>query len=230
MQELIKITENDGVQVVSMRELSEKLEIKTDFSTWSKRMFDYGFVENVDYSLLRIGEGHAHNKIDYVITLDTAKEISMLQKSEKGKMMRQYFIDCEKRLHLVQSQQFKLPQTYLEALELLVEKEKETIQLLDKIAENKDKVDFYDQIADTTSSFDMQKVAGMLKIPGIGRNKLFEILRDKSVLQSDNCPYRSYINQGYFIVVETKWTNPKTGETTATFQTRVTQKRISLVG
>lgn len=101
MQQLIQITNNSqGEQVVSARELYEFLGVQTDFSDWCKRMFEYGFEENKDYSLLKIGERNAHNKTDYALTLDTAKEISMLQRSEKGRQIRNYFIESEKQLRL----------------------------------------------------------------------------------------------------------------------------------
>lgn len=99
MQELIKITtDGQGSKVVSARELYEYLEVKTEFAKWCGRMFEYGFVENHDYSLVKIGERSFHNKIDYALTIDTAKEIAMLQRTEKGKQARQYFIECEKAL------------------------------------------------------------------------------------------------------------------------------------
>ncbi|MSN85651.1 antA/AntB antirepressor family protein [Riemerella anatipestifer] len=101
MNELIKITEQNGKQAVSARELHTFLEIKDKFTDWIKRMFEYGFIENIDYQILsdfseKIGRGRP--SVDYALTLDCAKEISMLQRSEKGKQARQYFIECEKRL------------------------------------------------------------------------------------------------------------------------------------
>ncbi|MDY3505098.1 antA/AntB antirepressor family protein [Riemerella anatipestifer] len=101
MNELIKITEQNGKQAVSARELHSFLEIKDKFTDWIKRMFEYGFIENIDYQILsdfseKIGRGRP--SVDYALTLDCAKEISMLQRSEKGKQARQYFIECEKRL------------------------------------------------------------------------------------------------------------------------------------
>ena len=97
MKTLIKIKNQNGQQVVSARELSKFLKVKGDFTTWCKRMFDYGFEENLDYSLIKIGERNAHNKIDYALTLDCAKEISMLQRNDKGKQARKYFIEVEKQ-------------------------------------------------------------------------------------------------------------------------------------
>ena len=90
-EELIKV-ENGKV---SARELHYFLEIGQDFTSWFKRMIDYGFEENKDFTLTKIREGRI-TKNEYAITLDMAKEISMIQRTEKGKQARQYFIQCEK--------------------------------------------------------------------------------------------------------------------------------------
>ena len=117
MNELIKINSNN---TVSGRELHKFLEIGTRFDTWFERMISYGFEENSDFRL--IAQKRATNNpknpittyIDYEITVDMAKEISMLQRSEKGKQARQYFISCEKKLKEV----VKKPLTTLEQLKL----------------------------------------------------------------------------------------------------------------
>lgn len=97
MKEIIKIKEEGGEQVVSARELYSFLEVLSDFTTWCKRMFKYGFEKNEDFILLKNGEKVSKsNPIDYALTLDTAKEISMLQRNEKGKIARKYFIEVEK--------------------------------------------------------------------------------------------------------------------------------------
>lgn len=99
MNELIKITERDGKQAVSARELYTFLEIQTPFTMWAERMFEYGFTENVDYvSLSQKSEKPQGGRpqIDYALTIDCAKEISMLQRNEKGKQARKYFIEVEK--------------------------------------------------------------------------------------------------------------------------------------
>lgn len=102
MEELIKVTQNDnGVKIVSARELHEGLEIKTEFRKWFPRMCEYGFDENIDYA--RVSQkcptlGGVQEKVDYAITLDMAKHIAMIQRTELGKKYRQYFIECEKQL------------------------------------------------------------------------------------------------------------------------------------
>jgi anti-repressor protein len=98
MKEIIKITGQNGQKIVSARELHQFLEVETDFTTWCKRMFEYGFEEGMDFTPILGKSTGGRPSMDYALTLDTAKEISMLQRSEKGKQARQYFIECEKKL------------------------------------------------------------------------------------------------------------------------------------
>ena len=110
MNEIIKINSNN---TVSARELHEFLEVGQDFTNWIKRMINYGFELNQDFTVAKISEGKV-TKHEYIISLDMAKEISMLQRSKKGKQARQYFINCEKKLKEV----VKKPLTTLEQLKL----------------------------------------------------------------------------------------------------------------
>ncbi|MHA3043856.1 antA/AntB antirepressor family protein [Riemerella anatipestifer] len=98
MNELIKITEQNGKQAVSARELHSFLESKQDFSTWIKnRIEKYGFIEEQDFTLHKFVERGTW-KHEYVLSIDTAKELAMVEGNGKGKQARQYFIECEKRL------------------------------------------------------------------------------------------------------------------------------------
>ena len=115
MNELIKITEKDGQQLVSARDLHEFLEIGQDFTNWIKRMIEYGFEENQDFTVAKISEGKV-TKHEYIITLNMAKEISMIQRSEKGKQARKYFIQCEKKLREVVQDPYKALSPELQAI------------------------------------------------------------------------------------------------------------------
>jgi phage anti-repressor protein/phage antirepressor YoqD-like protein len=102
MNELIKITNHGDRQTTSARDLWEFLgKPYTKFTMWFNQYKEYGFIENVDYGELSVktytSQGAEHDAIDYEITLDMAKELAMLQKSEKGKQARRYFIEAEKR-------------------------------------------------------------------------------------------------------------------------------------
>ena len=93
------------IKTVNARELHDWLEVGKDFSNWIKGRIDqYGFVEDQDYVLAKTGEqlpsGLKH-RIDYHISIDMAKELSMVERNEKGKQARQYFIECERKVNAI---------------------------------------------------------------------------------------------------------------------------------
>lgn len=106
----------ENVNSVNAREIHKYLEVKTKFADWIKRAIDkYDFLENQDFSILKIGNGNNAN-IEYIVTLDMAKELSMLENNEKGKETRKYFINFEKQANKVinsQSSQIALLQETL---------------------------------------------------------------------------------------------------------------------
>ena len=136
--ELIKIIEKEGRQLVSGRELHEFLEIGTKYKDWFPRMVEYGFEEEIDF--IRVAQKRATNNlknpvttvIDHAMSIDMAKEISMIQRTEKGKIARQYFINCEKKLKEVK----KLSPMELMELQFKALKEQE-----EKIAQVENRVD-----------------------------------------------------------------------------------------
>lgn len=108
--------DGESALLCSARELYKFLGVGRDFSNWIKgRISDYGFVENQDYIVgspelanqnlisqireTKTGRGGDRRSKDYHLTLDTAKELAMVERNEKGRQVRRYFIDCEKRLH-----------------------------------------------------------------------------------------------------------------------------------
>lgn len=100
MEKMLIPINYDGEQpTVSARDLHEGLEVKSNFTTWFDRMCEYGFTEN-DYKKcfpkMESGLNGGQNMVDYQISVDMAKQICMIQRSEKGKQYRQYFIDLEK--------------------------------------------------------------------------------------------------------------------------------------
>ena len=99
MNELIKVSQNEnGELLVSARDLHEFLEVTERFSQWFNRITDYGFDENVDYVGCKVFNTLARQELqDYAIKIDMAKEIAMIQRNEKGKQARRYFIECEKQ-------------------------------------------------------------------------------------------------------------------------------------
>ncbi|WP_248621559.1 antA/AntB antirepressor family protein [Enterococcus cecorum] len=138
--ELIKITTNEnGEQLVSGRELHDFLEVGTKYTQWFDEMTKYGFVENVDYSTLNElsekKEGSRFVKrtiINHAMKLDMAKEISMIQRTEKGKQARLYFIDVENQYKAIQK---RLPSTREAIQQLLLQGVEEVNQRVDVMEE-----------------------------------------------------------------------------------------------
>lgn len=104
MNNLINITLNENQEpVVSGRQLHQVLGVKTAYKDWFKRMTEYGFTENQDFNTLKFEQVRTEGKrevrremTDHVLKLDMAKEIAMIQRTDKGKEVRQYFIQVEK--------------------------------------------------------------------------------------------------------------------------------------
>lgn len=116
--ELIKITKDvNGNSVVSGRDLHDFLEVKTAYKDWFPRMCEYGFIDGKDFSSILSESTGGRPRVDHAMTLDMAKEISMIQRTEKGKQARQYFIEVEKAY----KEKYKLPQTPEEKLALTMQ-------------------------------------------------------------------------------------------------------------
>ena len=123
MHVLIKITEQNGERAVNARELHQFLEVKSRFGDWIKnRINEYGFVENQDFVSVSKNLENGGRTIEYAISLDMAKELSMVERNEKGKLARLYFIEMEKKAK--EPQQRLLPtnkrnQQQIELIELI---------------------------------------------------------------------------------------------------------------
>lgn len=122
---------------------------------------------------------------------------------------------------------FKVPTTMVEALELALEQAKQIEALNTKIEIDKHKVEFYDAVADSKDAITIGDAAKVLNM-GVGRNRLFEILRNNKILQNNNVPYQKYIDSGYFRVVEQQWTKPD-GENCVSIKTLVYQNGLNFI-
>ena len=177
--QMFNIQEKENGEIaVSGRELHRALEVKTPYKKWFERMSEYGFEENVDYSTVGqncpIANGGFQFVTDHALTLDTAKEIAMVQRSEKGKQARQYFIQIEKA--------WNSPEMIMQRALKIANNTNKQLQL--QIERDKPKVLFADSVAGSTSSILVGELAKLLKQNGvdIGQNRLFEWLRDNGYL------------------------------------------------
>ena len=128
MKNLIEIREVNGKKLVSARELYKFLESKRDFTTWIKdRINQYGFIDGEDFTLHKFVERKTW-KHDYIISIDMAKELSMVEQNKKGREARKYFIECEKQLIKISE-----PKSSLDLLELQVKALKEVESKVEKV-------------------------------------------------------------------------------------------------
>lgn len=120
------------------------------------------------------------------------------------------------------------PRTLLEALRMAADLEEKRLLILAENETMKPKADFFDAVADSKTAVEMACVAKVLGIPGIGRNNLFKILRERKILLPNNQPYQEYIDRGYFRVIEQKYQTAD-GETRISVKTLAFQKGIDFI-
>ena len=215
--ELIKVATNaEGKQVVSARDLHIALEVQKHFSQWIEPKLER-FTNGIDFLTLELESTGGRPSTDYLITLDCAKLISMLQNNEVGDKVRKYFLECEK----IAMQPKQLSR--LEILTLALEAEKKVIELQEKIEVDKPKVEFAEQLLSATNSLDFGTSCKAMNLP-FGRNRMFEICRKLNFIMHNNQPYQTYIDQGYFTLLETSYVNAKSGDRVLTTKTMITAK------
>jgi len=225
----IPLTDNGGVQAVMGRELHKFLEIGKDYSTWFKDMCQYGFSAGQDFSPISGNiNGAGRPRIDHIVSLDMAKEISMIQRTEKGKQARQYFIECEKR-----AKQSPAELSRLELIQIAMNAETERLALEEKNQELTPKAEAYDTFIDATGKYNIGNVAKMF---GKGQNWLFKELRNAKVLIAKgamrNTPYSQYMHHFEVKAHQYERTNGEQGVSYTTYVQpsgiRFIQKKLGL--
>ena len=224
MNELINVTLNENHEpVISARQLHETLEVKTEYKKWFKRMAEYGFAENEDFVKVTqkcLTSSTGQSITDHIIKLDMAKEIAMIQRTDKGKEVRKYFIQVEK--------DFNSPEKIMARALLMADKKVHKLEA--QIEADRPKVLFADAVSASKSSCLIGELAKILKQNGIdiGQNKLFQWLRSNGYLisrrgDSWNQPTQKSMQLGLFELKKTN-INHADGHTTTNTTTKVTGK------
>lgn len=230
MADLIKITYDNDRPTVSGRALHEALGVKTAYKDWFPRMTEYGFTEGTDYSsfLSDRSDGKAGKpRTDHQLTIDMAKELCMIQRTDKGKECRQYFLEVERRWNSPEATMARALQFANRQLDAVQGRVRE---LEAKVEQDKPKVLFADAVSTAKSSILVGELAKLLKQNGveIGQNRLFKWLRQNGYLirrqgTDYNMPTQRAMEQGLFEIKETAITHAD-GHTSVSKTPKVTGK------
>ena len=214
MNELIRVTYENDRPVVSARDLHEFLEVGAHYKDWFPRMCEYGVTSGVDFNLLKNErvqmEGNravTRTVDDAIISIDMAKEICMLQRNEKGKIARQYFLQLEK--------DWNSPEKTMARALRFAEKELKQVKALNSAltVENqimKPKADYFDDLVDRNLLTNFRDTAKQLHTK---QNDFVSFLLEKKYLYRDKTgkllPYQRYVDEGLFELKEA--VNDKSG-------------------
>ncbi len=222
MNELIKITEENGRRAVSARELHQFLGSKQQFADWIKsRIEKYGFVENQDYevfhNLMNNPDG-GRPTTEYALSVDMAKELSMVENNEKGKVARRYFIECEKIATIANVPSYQIDDPIARAERWIAEqKEKQALALENK--QMKPKADYFDELVERKMLTNFRDTAKEL---GVRPKEFVSRLEDDGFIYHTKKgirPYAEHVEEGLFTLKDAKGENKWAG-----IQTLITPK------
>lgn len=231
MNELITV--NTDTQTVSARELHKTVGSTERFSSWFERQLQFGFVENEDYTTVKVltevqnnGGVQERELVDHNLSVDMAKHICMVQRTEKAKEVRQYLINLEKAWNTpeqVMARALKLADKTIDKLKA------DNRSLIEENERMRPKEIFADAVSASRTSILIGDLAKLICQNGfqIGQKRLFDWLRDNGYLMkhgaSRNMPVQRYVEQGLFEIKESNVQNPD-GSVRITRTTKVTGK------
>ncbi|MEV2516199.1 antA/AntB antirepressor family protein, partial [Paenibacillus larvae] len=201
MNEIIPTHSNEnGNLLVSGRDLHEFLEIGTQYTKWFGRMVEYGFVENVDYVLVSQKRPTNNPKnpvteiVDHHIKIEMAKEISMIQRNDRGKKARQYFLDLERKWN---SPEMVIKRAHDYLVQKVAALETDKLMLEQRVAEYEPKITYLDRILQSKGTVTITQIAKDYEMSGQALN---QILHEERVQYKQNGQwllYRKHHDKGY---------------------------------
>lgn len=237
MQITITTTQH-GVQSVDARHLHEILEVKTRFNDWiSTRTNELGFTNGIDFMSFTenpVKPPNGRPAIGYALTLEMAKHIAMIERNEKGRQVRQYFIDFEKKnatpIPMALPTHSEALRGWANALEVNEAQAAQIEAQTEALAIAEPKVEFHDTVTASETVCQLAVACQVAKLK-FGRNTLYRKLRKMGVLidggHRHNLPMQDYIKRGIFTVEESKYNHPHTDEPIIKFTTHATQRGVA---
>lgn len=194
MKELIKITNRDNIKTVDAKELHSFLEVGRRYTTWiQSRIKKYEFVEGTDFLPILGKSNGGRPELMYFISIDMAKELSMVENNDRGREARKYFIACEKEL-----KQHKIPQTLPEALRAYAHEIEKREAAEYKVSLLRPKANFAKKaLRDKKEHYSITQAGKHL---GIGQKDMFDILRSNGLLTKENLPSQKALNKDILIL------------------------------
>lgn len=189
MNELINVKNENGELLVSARELHKGLEVKSRFNDWiNNRIKKYDLIEDIDYTKILVECNRGQNVYDFVLKIDCAKELSMVENNEKGKQIRRYFIECEKKLKQVALPSYQI-QDPIERAKVWIKEQEERQKLALEIEIQKPKVEYHDTVLKSQKLISTTDVAKDL---GMSARKLNEKLNELKVIYKQSNTWKLY--------------------------------------
>lgn len=201
MNELIKSNYESDRPTVLARDLYDFLEVKTAYKDWFPRMCEYGFTEGEDFCSFLSESTGGRPATDAQLTIDMAKEICMLQRNERGKQARQYFLQLEREWNspeAVMSRALRMAEERLERFKAI------NANLSVQNAIMQPKAEYFDGLCDRESLTGIRETAKLL---GLKQNDFVKWLIDHKYIYRDKrgrlMPYAEHVDSGLFTVKET---------------------------
>ncbi|EAH0961427.1 phage antirepressor Ant [Listeria monocytogenes] len=213
--EMLPVLENEqGEKFVNARELHQSLQVGKKFATWiTDKLSNYGFSKDEDYFPILGESTFGRPRTEYLLTLDTAKELAMVQNNEMGRAIRKYFIEVEKQARKLATEypafSYMIDDPVARAKKW-IEEQQEKQEALKQIEEQKPKVMFAEAVSDARGTILIRDLAKLIQQNGIdiGEKRLFEWMRQRGYLISRkgtdyNRPTQKSMELGLFKIKET---------------------------
>ena len=228
MNELIKINYDTEHPTVSARDLHEGLEITERFQSWFNRQLQYGFQESIDYVGRKEFNTLARQELqDYEISVDMAKQICMLQRSEKGRQYRQYFLDLEKAWNTPEQVMARALKMAGKTIDSLKDRCKflggQVVEQQKLIEEMTPKANYVDHILESKSLVATTQIAKDYGMSAMRFNQILNSLKIQYKVNKQWVLYSKYQNCGY-VHSKTIDITRSNGNPDVTMQTQWTQK------